>query len=136
MLLEIRAAGRAALFQACQQRVPGDSKALRVHRECRAHRAADLLRAAAAVSTCRAWILVPNAPESKLGFLLNHLIPELLPERNAYRYGNCDPVTGQAAWYDLRVRIEKASLDQVGDVAPQFAPLSRPLSVAAPPGIL
>ena len=25
------------------------------------------------------------------------------------RYANSDPVTGQAAWYDLRVRIEKAA---------------------------
>ncbi len=28
--------------------------------------------------------------------------------RAATRYANADPVTGQAAWYDLRVRIEKA----------------------------
>ena len=24
------------------------------------------------------------------------------------RWSNSDPITGQAAWYDLRVRIEKA----------------------------
>ena len=47
--------------------------------------------------------------KSKKGFLLNHLISELLPEREGgYRYSNSDPVTGQAAWYDLRVRVEKA----------------------------
>jgi len=56
-----------------------------------------------------AWNLDPKAAESQRGFLLNHLIAELLPPREGgYRYANADPVTGQAAWYDLRVRIEKA----------------------------
>ena len=55
-----------------------------------------------------AWNLAPNAPESKKGFLLNHLISELLPQQDdGYRYANSDPVTGQAAWYDLRVRLER-----------------------------
>ena len=54
------------------------------------------------------WGLDDDAPEFTRGFLLNHLIDELLPERGGgYRYANSDPVTGQAAWYDLRVRIEK-----------------------------
>jgi anaerobic selenocysteine-containing dehydrogenase len=68
-----------------------------------------------------AWGLSKDAPESKKGFLLNHLISELLPEREGgYRYSNSDPVTGQAAWYDLRVRVEKAA-DQGAESAPQFA---------------
>ena len=55
----------------------------------------------------------PNAPEALQGFLLNHLIDELLPERESgYRYANADPVTGQAAWYDLRVRIERAAAER------------------------
>jgi anaerobic selenocysteine-containing dehydrogenase len=50
-----------------------------------------------------------QAPEATRGFLLNHLIAELLPEREGgYRFSNSDPITGQAAWYDLRVKIEKA----------------------------
>ena len=54
-----------------------------------------------------AWKLSGNAPESREGFLLNHLISELLPAADhAHRYANADPVTGQAAWFDLRVRIE------------------------------
>ena len=70
-----------------------------------------------------AWGLEPGAGESRKGFLLNHLISELLPEREGgYRYSNSDPVTGQAAWYDLRVRVEKAS-DQAEESAPQFASL-------------
>ena len=40
---------------------------------------------------------------------MNHLINELLPPKgDGMRWSNSDPVTGQAAWYDLRVRIEKA----------------------------
>lgn len=69
------------------------------------------------------WGLEKNVPESKQGFLLNHLISELLPEREGgYRFSNSDPVTGQAAWYDLRVRLEKAA-DVNGFSAPQFPDL-------------
>ena len=74
-----------------------------------------------------AWDLAPDAPEATRGFLLNHLIDELLPEREGgYRYANADPVTGQAAWYDLRVRIEKRAPREAGLSAPQFAPLRPP----------
>jgi len=56
-----------------------------------------------------AWALDKNAPEAKKGFLLNHLIHELLPPKgDGLRWSNSDPITGQAAWYDLCVRIEKA----------------------------
>jgi len=56
-----------------------------------------------------AWALSSDAPEVTKGFLLNHLIHELLPAKgDGMRWSNSDPITGQAAWYDLRVRIEKA----------------------------
>ncbi|MDF0600599.1 molybdopterin oxidoreductase family protein [Psychromarinibacter sp. C21-152] len=56
-----------------------------------------------------AWALRPGAPETTKGFLMNHLIHELLPPKgDGRRWTNSDPVTGQAAWFDLRVRIEKA----------------------------
>ena len=56
-----------------------------------------------------AWALSADAPEAKKGFLLNHLIHELLPgSEDGLRMSNSDPITGQAAWYDLRVNIEKA----------------------------
>jgi anaerobic selenocysteine-containing dehydrogenase len=56
-----------------------------------------------------AWALDAGAAEVKKGFLLNHLIHELLPPKgDGLRWSNSDPITGQAAWYDLRVRIEKA----------------------------
>lgn len=70
------------------------------------------------------WGLDKNAPESKKGFLLNHVISELLPRRaDGYRYANADPVTGQAAWYDLRVRVEKVASAEAGEIAPTFDPL-------------
>jgi anaerobic selenocysteine-containing dehydrogenase len=73
-----------------------------------------------------AWALHPQAPESKRGFLLNHLITELLPEREGgYRFSNSDPITGQAAWYDLQVRIEKAPPED-GESQPRFEPLPDP----------
>jgi anaerobic selenocysteine-containing dehydrogenase len=55
-----------------------------------------------------AWNLDPSAPEFRKGFLLNHLTSELLPADRGYSYANADPITGQAAWYDLRVRIDRA----------------------------
>jgi len=60
-----------------------------------------------------AWKLAPDAPEFLDGFLLNHLIDEQLP-RDAYgiERANADPVTGQAAWFDLRVRIERDEASQ------------------------
>ena len=46
-----------------------------------------------------AWQLDPDAPEAKKGFLLNHLIHELLPAKgDGMRWSNSDPITGQAAW--------------------------------------
>ena len=51
---------------------------------------------------------------------LNHLIHELLPAKSdGMRWSNSDPITGQAAWFDLRVNIKKAA-DQTGPTAPQF----------------
>ena len=77
-----------------------------------------------------AWGLDHAAPEVRKGFLLNHLIPETLPRANdAPIYANADPVTGQAAWFDLRVAIEKCDTGEEGETAPQFSPL-RALSPA------
>ncbi len=82
-----------------------------------------------------AWNLKPDGPEAKKGFLLNHLISELLPTRdNGFRYANADPVTGQAAWYDLRVQIEKSEPGEDDATYPQFGGLKAPLPEG--PGIL
>jgi len=72
-----------------------------------------------------AWALDKDAPEAKKGFLMNHLIHELLPPKgDGMRWSNSDPVTGQAAWYDLRVRIEKAEPADVSE--PHFAAVAQP----------
>ena len=69
-----------------------------------------------------AWGLDEGASEAKEGFLLNHLISELLPERgDGQRWSNSDPVTGQAAWFDLRVRLEKVGKRSQSE--PQFPAL-------------
>jgi anaerobic selenocysteine-containing dehydrogenase len=73
-----------------------------------------------------AWALDPEAPEANKGFLLNHLISELLPPKgDGLRWSNSDPITGQAAWFDLRVRVEKTSPPK--GTQPQFDTLTSPV---------
>ncbi|MGV3653382.1 MAG: molybdopterin dinucleotide binding domain-containing protein, partial [Noviherbaspirillum sp.] len=70
-----------------------------------------------------AWALAPDANESQKGFLLNHLISEELgPDAEGRRLSNSDPVTGQAGWYDVRVRISPAGPEEPRQTWPQFAP--------------
>ncbi|MEC7853418.1 MAG: molybdopterin oxidoreductase family protein [Pseudomonadota bacterium] len=84
-----------------------------------------------------AWQLDPDAPEAKKGFLLNHLIHELLPAKgDGMRWSNSDPITGQAAWFDLRVRIEKAAADEPAESWPQFDTLPRMNGEGAPDATL
>jgi len=68
-----------------------------------------------------AWALDDDAPEATTGFLLNHLIPECLPGKG--RLTNSDPVTGQAAWFDLKVRIERVGPRDHAE--PAFGPIPR-----------
>ncbi len=73
-----------------------------------------------------AWALEEGAPEATKGFLLNHLIHELLPPKgDGLRWANSDPITGQAAWFDLRVKIEKAAAPL--ESQPGFAPIKSPV---------
>ncbi|MDH5369038.1 MAG: molybdopterin oxidoreductase family protein, partial [Gammaproteobacteria bacterium] len=68
-----------------------------------------------------AWNLDGNANESKKGFLLNHLISEELPKNECGEHiSNSDPITGQAGWYDVRVRVYKADDDEPKETYPQF----------------
>jgi sulfite dehydrogenase (quinone) subunit SoeA len=78
-----------------------------------------------------AWALAPDANESRNGFLLNHLISDEIPaaDRPGARTSNSDPVTGQAGWYDVRVRIYKAGDDEPKESWPQFD------AQPAPPGM-
>ncbi|WP_276202409.1 molybdopterin oxidoreductase family protein [Ruegeria marisrubri] len=76
-----------------------------------------------------AWALQPDAPEATKGFLLNHLIHELLPPKgDGLRWANSDPITGQAAWFDLKVKIEKAANpDDRAECEPVFDPIKSPV---------
>jgi hypothetical protein len=77
-----------------------------------------------------AWNLTPDANESQRGFLLNHLISEELPPGGSgASLSNSDPITGQAAWYDVRVRIYKAQDGEPEQTWPQFK------AVSAAPGM-
>ena len=69
----------------------------------------------------QAWALDENATEAQEGFLLNHLISELKPGPG--RVPNSDPITGQAAWLDLRVKIERVGPRDHAE--PAFGPISR-----------
>ena len=74
-----------------------------------------------------AWALAEDAPEATRGFLLNHLIHELLPPRgDGLRWANSDPITGQAAWFDLKVKIEKVAAPPE-ESQPAFPPIHSPV---------
>jgi anaerobic selenocysteine-containing dehydrogenase len=82
-----------------------------------------------------AWGLAPDAEESRRGFLLNHLISEELPPTSAGDHlSNADPVTGQAAWFDVRVRVRKAEPGEPATTLPQFAPQRRVPGQGRSPG--
>ncbi|MDH3280668.1 MAG: molybdopterin-dependent oxidoreductase, partial [Gammaproteobacteria bacterium] len=71
-----------------------------------------------------AWNLEPTANEARKGFLLNHLISEELPiQGDGEHLSNADPVTGQAGWYDVRVRVYKAAPEEPHATHPQVASL-------------
>ena len=76
-----------------------------------------------------AWALDPNAPEATKGFLLNHLIHELQPNKSdGHRWSNSDPVTGQAAWFDLKVKLEKTTAPK--ESQPSFEEIKSPVEIA------
>jgi anaerobic selenocysteine-containing dehydrogenase len=84
-----------------------------------------------------AWMLKDTALESEKSFLLNHAISEFLPAAaNERRYSNSDPVTGQAAWFDLRVRVRKCAEHETGTAEPQFPVLKTPPGLDPAPSIL
>jgi anaerobic selenocysteine-containing dehydrogenase len=72
-----------------------------------------------------AWHLAPGSDEARKGFLLNHLISEELPLPQGAgapagaKVSNSDPITGQAGWYDVRVRIRPAEPEEAAQSFPQ-----------------
>jgi len=68
-----------------------------------------------------AWGLDGDANEAQQGFLLNHVISEELPtDEDGVRISNSDPITGQAGWYDVHVRIYPADANEPAATSPQF----------------
>ena len=75
-----------------------------------------------------AWALKHDAPEFRRGFLLNHVISEYLPKRDdEVQHSNSDPVTGQAAWFDLTVSIEPCEPETHPETSPR--PAANPLRI-------
>ena len=70
-----------------------------------------------------AWQLAAGADEARKGFLLNHLITEELPFGGG-RISNSDPITGQAGWYDVRVKLRPAEPEEAQETFPQVAPMA------------
>jgi hypothetical protein len=66
-----------------------------------------------------AWSLSSDADESKKGFLLNHLITDELP-MGKFTVSNSDPITGQAGWYDVKVKIFPSSENEPEETWPQI----------------
>jgi len=82
-----------------------------------------------------AWALDQDAPEATRGFLLNHLIHELLPPKgDGLRWANSDPITGQAAWFDLKVALRKVAAPADAQSKPAMPAQKSP--VPAAPGVL
>ena len=48
---------------------------------------------------------------------------ELPPCESGPHMSNSDPVTGQAAWYDVRVKVYKADEKESKITSPQFRPM-------------
>ena len=83
-----------------------------------------------------AWNLGPHGSEATQGFLLNHLIDDLLPtQEEGYRYSNSDPITGQAAWFDLRLRLEPVNEAHESVTEPQFPVLKMPPNAPPVPAV-
>ena len=58
------------------------------------------------------------------------------PQPDGHRYSNSDPVTGQAAWYDLKVRLIRTVPNPHAETSPQLPALPRLPGLKAPAAIL
>ncbi len=79
-----------------------------------------------------AWALKHDAPEFHRGFLLNHVISEFLPKQgDDAPHSNSDPITGQAAWFDLTVSVEPCAPESPAETSPRWG--ANPLRIRTTP---
>ncbi len=74
------------------------------------------------------WALDPQSPEVRRAVLINHIIPDRLTGDDADYYNN-DPITGQAGWYDTRVKVYPSELHEVWPAVDPRKPAVSPLPV-------
>ncbi|MCL5116123.1 MAG: molybdopterin-dependent oxidoreductase [Firmicutes bacterium] len=75
------------------------------------------------------WALDPESPEVRRAVLINHIIPDRLAGANMGAFFNNDPVTGQAGWYDARVRIYPSEIHEVWPRIEARQPVAKPLAM-------
>ncbi len=73
------------------------------------------------------WALDPQSPEVRRAILINHIIPDRQAGPYQSEYFNNDPVTGQAGWYDARVKIYPSEIEEVWPIVdPRQPAVERP----------
>jgi anaerobic selenocysteine-containing dehydrogenase len=75
------------------------------------------------------WALDPESPEVTRAILINHIIPDRMAGREGDEFFNNDPVTGQAGWYDTRVRIYPSEIHEVWPKVAPRQPVAQPRAV-------
>ncbi len=70
-----------------------------------------------------AWALDEKSPEFQKAFLLNHVISENLTADDGSVRSNSDPVTGQGAWFDTRVKVGRADNQSDETTSPLIEPV-------------
>ncbi|NMP21894.1 molybdopterin-dependent oxidoreductase [Sulfobacillus harzensis] len=75
------------------------------------------------------WALDPQSPEVQRAILINHIIPDRLVGGDRGFFNN-DPVTGQAGWYDARVKVYPSEIHEVWPRVAARQPASPPPAIA------
>ncbi|MCY0899710.1 MAG: molybdopterin-dependent oxidoreductase [Firmicutes bacterium] len=75
------------------------------------------------------WALDSESPEVTRAILINHIIPDRMAGREGDEFFNNDPVTGQAGWYDTRVRIYPSEIHEVWPRVAPRQPVAQPRAV-------
>lgn len=76
------------------------------------------------------WALDPQSPEVRRAILINHIIPDRQAGPNQAAYFNNDPITGQAGWYDSRVKIYPSEVHEVWPQVDPRQPAAKPPEIS------